>query len=127
MLDRKFEEVRGAPAGFAFFVSLHDFVAYIESEPKFSVFFRGAKRSRARELSAKYVLMKQVYQGIEDIAIRTERDLGHDRFVTIRDLGLIRDDRAEENNNLWRQREVLRKLADAVHKTLRAHLSAVEA
>ncbi len=127
-LDQKIAEVRGTPAGFAFFVSLHDFVAYIESAPHFSVFFQGDRKgSRTKELSAKYALMKQIHQGIEDLAVRTEKDLGHDRYVAIRDLTLIRNDRAADNNAFWKQREVLRKLAVEIHKTLSAYLAESEA
>jgi hypothetical protein len=126
-LDKKFEKVRGAPAGFDLFVSIHDFVDYIESVPDFSVFFRqDKKKNRAAELSAKYVLMRQIHQGIEDIDVRTKKDLGHDRYVAIRDLNLIRADRVSENNNFWKQREVLRRLAGEVHRTLRAHLAEIE-
>jgi hypothetical protein len=123
-LDRKLKRVREAPAGFTFFVSLHNFVQYIESTPKFAVFFSGAKRgSRASELSPKYFVMKQVYQGIEDIDMSTTHDLGHDRYVAIRELGLIRKNDFSENNSFWKRRELLRKVAGQIHETLRGYLS----
>jgi hypothetical protein len=126
-LDQKFKEVRETPAGFTFFVSLHDFVRYIESAPAFAIFFAGAKKgSRAKELSAKYAILKQIYQGIEDIDIRTADDLGHDRHVAIRDLCLIRNKNVSENNVFWRERETLRKLAGAIHGMLLGYLSESE-
>jgi hypothetical protein len=127
VLGQKIKEVRETPAGFTFFVSIHDFVKYIEATPKFAVFFAGTKKgSRAKELSAKYAMMKQIYQGIEDIDVRTTNDLGHDRYVAIRDLSLIRSKNVSENNSFWRQRELLRKLAGEIHETLYGYLSESE-
>lgn len=124
ILDQKIKVVRETPAGFTFFVSLHDFVEYIESTPTFAVFFSGTKKgSRAKELSAKYAVLRQIYQGVEDIDVRTDSDLGHDRYAAIRDLGLIRSKNVSENNSFWRQREILRKLAGDIHKTLHGYLS----
>ena len=124
VLDRKLKEVREAPAGFPLFVSLHDFVAYIEATPSFAAFFSGAKRgNRAAELSPKYFVMKQVYQGIEDIDLRTSDDLGHDRYVAIRELSSIRNKDFSENNTFWKRRELLRKVAGEVHKTLNGYLA----
>lgn len=127
-LDRKLKKVHETPASFGFFVSLHNFVEYIESTPTFAVFFSGTKRgSRASELSPKYFVMKQVYQGIEDIDVRTASDLGHDRYVAIRELGLIRNKDISENNSFWKRRELLRKVAGQVHETLRGYLSESDA
>lgn len=127
-LDRKLKEVRETPASFGFFVSLHDFVEYIESVPSLTIFFNGKKKgSRAKEISAKYIIMRQIYQGIEDIDVRTGDDLGHDRHVAIRDLNLIRNKNVSENNSFWRQRETLRKLAVDIHGTLYGYLSEADA
>ncbi len=123
VLDKKLKSVRETPAGFTFFVSLHDFVQYIESTPSFSVFFSGTKRgSRAAQIPPKYEVLKQVYQGIEDIDIRTTDDLGHDRYVAIRELGLIRGKDLSENNSFWKRRELLRKVAGEIHQTLQDYL-----
>ena len=124
VLDQKIKEVRETPASFTFFVSLHNFVEYIEVTPAFAVFFSGAKKgSRAKELTAKYAIMRKVYQGVEDIDVRTTADLGHDRYVAIRDLCLIRDKNVSENNSFWKQREILRKLAGEIHGTLCVYLT----
>jgi hypothetical protein len=123
-LDQKLKVVRETPASFTFFVSLHDFVAFVESTPAFAVFFGAAKKgSRAAELSPKYFVMKQVYQGIEDIDLRTADDLGHDRYVAIRELSSIRNKDFSENNTFWKRRELLRKVAAEVHKTLNGYLA----
>jgi hypothetical protein len=127
VLDQKLKKVRETPASFPFFVSLHDFVQYIESTPSFAVFFSGAKRgSRAAELSPKYFVMKQVYQGIEDIDVQTTNDLGHDRYVAIRELSSIRNKDLSENNSFWKRRELLRKVAGETHQMLRNYLSGSE-
>jgi len=123
VLDKKLKKVCETPASFAFFVSLHDFVEYIEATPAFAAFFSTAKRSRAEEISSKYSILRQIYQGIEDLDIRTKDDLGHDRFVAIRDLNFIRDKNVSENNSFWKHREFLRKLVGDIHKTLHGSLS----
>lgn len=124
VLDRKLKDISEAPADFAFFVSLHDFVEYIESVPAFEVFFSDKKKgSRAAALSSKYFVMKQVYQGIEDIDLRTKNDLGHDRYVAIHELSSIRDKDLSENNSFWKRRELLRKVAGETHETLSVYLS----
>lgn len=123
-LDQKFRKVRESPEGFTFFVSLHHFVEFIESTPSFSLFFNAAEKgNRVAEISPKYSVLKQVYQGIKDIDIRTTDDLGHDRYVAIRELSLIRKADCSENNTFWRRRASLRKLAGDIHKTLNTYLS----
>ena len=127
VLDQKLKKVRETPASFTFFVSLHDFVQYIESTPSFSVFFSCAKKGgRASELSARYSIMRQVYRGIEDIDVRTEDDLGHDRYVAIRELNSIRNKDVSETNSFWKHREILRKLASEIHGILYGYLSELD-
>ena len=126
-LDRKIKDVRETPAGFPLFVSLHHFVEYIEAIPSFKIFLGPAKKgSRTAEISPKYAVLKQVYQGIEDIDINTTDDLGHDRYVAIRELGLIRKKDLSENNSFWKRREALRKLATEIHITLDAYITETE-
>jgi hypothetical protein len=128
-LDKKYSKVNETPAGYRFFVTLHDFVKYVESIPSFETFFgepktaAAKKASRTDEISAKYSILKQVYQGIEDIDLRTTDDLGHDRYVAIRELGLIRKNDLSENNSFWKRRETLRKLVGEIHKTLAEFLA----
>lgn len=123
VLDKKLKKVSETPDSFAFFVSLHDFVQYIEATPAFAAFFSSAKRSRAAEISSKYSMLRQIYQGVEDIDVNTKNDLGHDRCVAIRDLKLIRDKDVSENNSFWKHREFLRRLTGDIHKTLHGSLS----
>lgn len=127
VLDQKLKKVREAPEGFIFFVSLHNFVEYIESMPSFAVFFDGRKKgTRAAEIPARYAILKQIYQGIEDIDLRTTEDLGHDRYAAVRELSMIRGKDVSESNSLWKKREFLRKLTGEIHKTLQVHLSELE-
>lgn len=126
-LQRKFEKIQKAPEGFDFYVSVHDFVEYIEATPRFDVFLKGAKPKRAKELPGKYFCLKQIYQGIEDLDEKSGVDLGHDRYVAIRELDLIRKSDISENNSFWRRREAFRKMIGEVYKTLDAHLSGSDA
>lgn len=127
VLDRKLKKVYETPAGFTFFVSLHDFVQYVESTPSFDVFFGNAKKKkRAAEIPSRYLVLKQIYQGIEDIDVHTADDLGHNRYVAIRELSLIRNKDFSENNSFWKRREVLRKLVGDIHETLHGYLSELD-
>jgi hypothetical protein len=126
-LAKKGKKVRETPDGFKFYISLHDFIEYVEMTSIFEVFFQGKKKgSRARDLAPKYFVLKQVYQGIEDLDLRTTDDLGHDRYVAIRELGLIKGKILSENNSFWKRREQLRKVAGEVHKTFDDYLSGVD-
>ena len=126
-LAKKGKKVRETPDGFKFYISLHDFIEYVEVTPLFGVFFQGKKKgSRARDLAPKYFVLKQVYQGIEDLDLRTTDDLGHDRYVAIRELGLIKGKILSENNSFWKRREQLRKVAGEVHKTFDDYLSGAD-
>lgn len=122
-LSRKFEKVQTAPAGFELFVFIHDFVAHIESRASFDIFLKDKKASRTKEVPVKYFVLRQIYQGIEDIDRTTTEDLGHDRYVAIRELGQIRKKEASESNTFWRRREAVRKITGEVYKVLHAHLS----
>jgi len=122
-LRRTFSKVKETAAGFDFFVSIHDFVKFIESDASF-VAFLGEKAERASEMPHKYFYLKQVYQGIEDIDRKSTVDLGHDRYVAIRELAMIRRNDVSDNNALWKRRELFRKLIHEIYKTLDAHLAA---
>ncbi|MDE2020125.1 MAG: hypothetical protein KGJ13_07310, partial [Patescibacteria group bacterium] len=110
-------------ASFDFFVSIHDFVKFIESDASFAVFL-GEKAKRGNEIPHKYFYLKQIYQGIEDIDEKSTADLGHDRYVAIRELAMIRRNDVSDNNTLWKRRELFRKLANETYKILNAHLAA---
>ena len=123
-LHQKFEKIKKAPEGFTLFVSIHDFIEYIESTSSFDVFLKGGKSARAKEIPGKYFSLKQIYQGIEDLSEKSTADLGHDRYVAIRELTLIKKNELSENNSFWKRRETFRKLIGEVYKTLDEHLSA---
>jgi hypothetical protein len=107
-LDKRFQKVLATPASFAFFVAIHDFVGYIETKVQLE----------GIELPVKYSQLKQVYQGIEDSLVRSEKDLGHDRYMTIQDLSQIRKENVSDSNPLWKKREAIRGWASDVHKAI---------
>lgn len=115
VLEKKFEKIKETPANFAFFVSIHDFVTFIESIPLFA--------SHASELPLKYFLLKDIRQGIEDLDRKTTEDLGHNRYTVIRELSLIRNNDTSDSNTFWKRREAFRKIAGETYKILDAHLS----
>ncbi len=120
-LDRKFEKIKNASADFRLFVLIHDFIKYIEATPAFNVFLK-EKSARAKEIPVKYPALRQIYQGIEDIDLSTNVDLGHDRYVAIRELSLIRKNELSENNSFWKRREAFKKITGEVHRILSAYL-----
>lgn len=124
-LGQKFEKIKKAPAGFALYVSIHDFIEHIEGNASFNVFLKG-KGKRAKEIPGKYVFLKQIHQGIKDIDLRTTADLGHDRYVAIRELSLIRKNDLSENNSFWKRREAFRKVTSDVYKILDAYLTEIQ-
>lgn len=123
-LDKKFKRVLQTPASFDFFVAIHDFVEYIEANPALS---RGLsirlKANQELGIGNKYGFLKQIYQGVEDINITSDIDLGHTRYTVVRDLNRIQSNDVSENNLFWKKREVSRKLTDDVYKRLIMHLS----
>ncbi|OGY97829.1 MAG: hypothetical protein A2855_03040 [Candidatus Liptonbacteria bacterium RIFCSPHIGHO2_01_FULL_57_28] len=109
-LAKKYQKVLQTPAGYSFFVAIHDFVGHIEVDRILS----------RQSLPAKYGQLKQVYQGLEDTYIRTDADLGHDRYMTIQDLNRIQKEDISDSNPLWKKRELLRSLAGEVFEKLQA-------
>src|SRR3989338_6878225 len=122
-LDKKFRKVSETSVNFDLFVAIHDLVQYIESTP---VLIKGLsgniKANKELNISAKYSSLKNIYQGLEDIDVQSNRDLGHARYYAIRELSQIRRGEVSESNTLWRKREGLKKFAKLVQERLRAHL-----
>ncbi len=118
-LDKKFQKVRDTPASFAFFKAIHDFIEYIENTPAFaeSLTYRN-KISRDLNIPAKYGYLHQVYQGVEDVNSKTTKDIGHARYMVVRDLARIEVNEVSESNFFWKKREVFRKLAGEVYDRL---------
>ncbi len=123
-LDKKFQRVLQTPASFDFFVAIHDFVKYIELNPSLSggLSLR-LKANQELDIPNKYSYLMQIYQGVEDINIKSDVDLGHARYAVIRDLNRIQGNDVSESNSFWKKRELSRKLTDEVYKRLIMHLS----
>jgi len=123
-LDKKFKGVSETPAGFGLFVAIHDFVEHIEQNPLLS---RGiSSRSRANlelNIITKYNYLRKIYQGLEDINVKSNTDLGHERYMTIRELTKIQKNDVSDTNPFWKKREVSRKLTGIVYDRLNAYLS----
>jgi hypothetical protein len=122
-LEKKFQRVATTPAGFEFFVAIHDFVGHIEAD-EFLIGGLSSKIKANRELdiATKYEHLKKIYQGLEDIAAQSKKDLGHTRYMVIQELGKIQNADVSESNSFWRKRELFRKLSGTVYERLNAHL-----
>jgi hypothetical protein len=120
-LEKKFQKVLQTPASFAFFEAIHDFIEYVEETPSFSknLTYRD-KISRELNIPAKYGYLRQIYQGLEDAAAKTNKDLGHARYMVVRDLSRIEENEVSESNFFWKKREVFRKLVSEVYERLSA-------
>ena len=123
-LNKKFQKVLQTPASFGFFAAVHDFIGYIESNSALSAgLSRRVKANQELNIGTKYAHLKQIYQGVQDIKVPSKKDLGHERYSTIRDLSRIEKNDVSESNFFWRKRELWRKLVVEVHGRLDAHLS----
>lgn len=123
-LDKKFRKVLQTPASFDFFLAIHDFIQHIELNRSLSdILSRCLKANREQGISNKYGYLRQIYQGVEDINVKSTVDLGHARYAVIRDLNRIRSNDVSESNSFWKKRELSRKLADEVYKILIARIS----
>jgi hypothetical protein len=119
-LDKKFQKVAQAPEGFGLFEAIHDFIEYIELNPAFAngLTYR-TKVSRELNIPTKYGYLRQIYQGLEDADVKTNKDLGHARYTNVRDLNRIHNQEFSENNFFWRKRALFRKLAGEVYERLK--------
>lgn len=118
-LEKKFQKVLKTPASFDFFVAIHDFVEHIESTPSLSKNLSCRIKSKPElKISNKYNYLKQIYQGLEDAKTETNADLGHTRYMVLRELNLIRNKNLSESNSFWKKREVIRRLTSEVYEGL---------
>ncbi len=123
-LDKKFQKVHETPAGFGFFVAIHDFIEHIEANPPLLQGLSGRiKANQELDITTKYEYLKKIYQGLEDINKETSADLGHARYAVIRELSQIQDKDTSESNSFWKKRESSRKLAGMIYERLGAYLS----
>lgn len=120
-LNTKFQKVLKTPAGFAFFVAIHDFIKYIELNSSLTKNLSNrTKNNRELNIPSKYSYLKQVYQGLEDANIKSDADLGHARYSVILELNKIRKEDLSENNPFWKKRELFRKLTGEIYERLNA-------
>lgn len=123
-LDKKFRMVLETPASFDFFVAIHDFIKYIELNPSFSLgLSERVKANRELNIKSKYDYLRKIYQGLEDINIKSNNDLGHVRYMVIKELSQIQNKETSESNSFWRKRELFRKLSGLVYERLNVYLS----
>jgi len=123
-LSKKFQKVLATPAGFNFFVAIHDFVEYIETNPFLSKALSDRiKANRELGMENKYGNLRKIYQGLEDINTKSTSDLGHERYMTLQDLNRIQNNQVSDNNSFWKKRELSRKVAGMVHERLTAYLA----
>ena len=118
-LDKKFQMVIKTPAGFDFFVAIHDFVEHIELNSSFSNNLSSRlKPNREQNIPNKYNHLKQIYQGLEDADGKPGVDLGHARCMVLVELNRIKNKDVSENNSFWKKRELFRKLTGEIYEGL---------
>ena len=123
-LNKKLQKVLQTPASFDFFVAIHDFIKHIESNPSLlNVLSHRIKVNKELNIPNKYAFLRQIYQGLEDINIKSDTDLGHSRYLVMRELKQIQNGEFSESNIFWRKRELSRKLANLVYGRLDTYLS----
>ncbi len=118
-LEKKYQKVVKTPAGFDFFVAVHDFVEFIEANPALANHIvSNAKANLALNIPNKYNYLKMIYQGLEDANTETNEDLGHTRYTTLLDLKKIRNNDVSDSNSFWKKREVSRESVGEIYQRL---------
>jgi len=118
-LDKRFQKVLKTPAGFDFFVAIHDFIEHIELNSSLSSSLSSRiKSNRELNIPSKYSYLKQIYQGLEDADIKSNVDLGHARYAVLLELNRIRNKDVSESNSFWKKRELFRKLTGEIYNRL---------
>lgn len=118
-LEKKYQKVVKTPAGFDFFVAVHDFVEYIEANSALANHISSnAKANLALNIPNKYNYLKMIYQGLEDADIETNEDLGHTRYTTLLELKKIRNNDVSDSNSFWKKREVSRESVGEIYQRL---------
>ncbi len=118
-LEKKYQKVVKTPAGFDFFVAVHDFVEYIEANSTLANHVvSNAKANLELNIPNKYNYLKQIYQGLEDADTETNEDLGHTRYTTLLELKKIRNNDVSDSNSFWKKREVSRESVGEIYQRL---------
>lgn len=122
-LDEKFQKILKTPASFDFFVAIHDFIEHIELDPSLSKNLSSfIKSNQELKITSKYSHLKKIYQGVEDANIKSDVDLGHERYMVILELNKIRNKDVSDSNSFWKKRELFRKLTSEVYEILSLNL-----
>jgi hypothetical protein len=118
-LDKKFQKVMQAPEGFVLFEAIHDFIEQIELNPAFVVeLTHSTKANRELNIPTKYGYIRQIYQALEDARTKTTQDIGHTRYMNVRDINLIQNQAFSDNNAFWKKRLVFKKIAGEMYERL---------
>ena len=118
-LEKKFQKVVKTPAGFDFFVAVHDFIKYIEAnKPLASHISASSKQNLELNLPNKYNYLKLIYQGLEDANTETNEDLGHTRYSVLLELKKIQNKDVSDSNSFWKRREVSRESVGEIYQRL---------
>jgi len=118
-LDKRFQKVLKTPAGFDFFVAIHDFIEIIELNSSLSSGLSPRlKPNREQNIPNKYNNLRQIYQGLEDVNGKPGVDLGHARCMVLADLNRIKNKNISESNLFWKKRELFRKLTGEIYERL---------
>ena len=118
-LEKKFNKVQKTPASFGFFEAIHDFVEHIEKNSSLSSCLSDRLKSNQElRIPNKYSYLKQIHQGLKDANSESTADLGHSRYMVLRELKLIRDKNFSETNSFWKKRETSRKIVSEIYERL---------
>lgn len=116
-LDEKFQKISKTPAGFDFFVAIHDFIDHIELNPSLSKNLSSfMKANQKLSISGKYGYLKKIHQGLEDANTKSKADLGHERMMVLVELNKIKNNNVSESNLFWKKRELFRKLTGEIYE-----------
>lgn len=123
-LDEKFQKISKTPAGFDFFVAIHDFVEHIELNPSLSKNLSSfMKANQELRISGKYGYLKKIHQGMKDADTKSKADLGHERMMVLVELNKIKNKDVSDNNSFWKKRETFRKSTGEIYEILSPSLA----
>ncbi len=118
-LSKKYQKVMTTPPSFVFFKAIHDFVDYIEANPQLvEGLSQRIKINKELGIPNKYGSLKQIHQGVEDVVSPSTKDIGHTRYMVLRDLSRIQNQEMSDSNFFWKKRELFRKLTSEVYERL---------
>jgi hypothetical protein len=122
--DEKFQRISKTPAGFDFFVAIHDFVEHIELDKSLSKSLASfMKANQELRINGKYGYLKKIHQGMKDADTKSGADLGHERLMALVELNKIKNNNVSENNPFWKKREIFRKITGEIYEILSPSLA----